>query len=208
MRKSVLIVCLLAFCANVFSQRQLSENEKAVFEQKIMAQSEKIETLQCAFVQEKTSALVAEKAVAKGVLLYQSSSALRWEYTEPTPSTLILNGNAAALLDKDGKKIGNDKLIKQLGNLIISVINGNGMKNSKQFSTALFETENHQILAALTPVQKRMKEFYQSIDLIIDPKTFLASEIILNEKTGDKTVIHLNNIKINERIDADKFAVK
>jgi outer membrane lipoprotein-sorting protein len=198
----------LAFCANIFSQKQLSEGEKAVFEQKIMEQSQKIETLQCAFVQEKTSALVAEKAVAKGLLWYQSPSALRWEYTEPTPSTLILNGNAAALLDKDGKKIGNDKLIKQLGNLIISVINGNGMKNSKQFSTDLFETENHQILVALTPVQKRMKEFYQSIELIIDKKTFLASEIILNEKTGDKTVIHLNNIKINERIDADKFAVK
>jgi outer membrane lipoprotein-sorting protein len=208
MKKYLLIICLSAIYVNIFSQKILSESEKAIFEQKIIEQSEKIETLQCTFVQEKTSVLVMEKSVARGVLLYQSPSALRWEYTEPTPSTLILNGNAAALQDKDGKKIGNDKMIKQLGDLIISVINGNGIKNSKQFSVNLFETENNQIMVVLTPVQKRIKEFYSSIELIIDKNTFLASEIIMNEKSGDKTVIHLNNIKINERIDADKFAIK
>ncbi|MDR2510880.1 MAG: outer membrane lipoprotein carrier protein LolA [Bacteroidales bacterium] len=210
MKKIICITILFSiFCGNVFSQngRKLTESEKQAFEQKMVEQSQKIKTLQCDFVQEKTSALVSEKAVAKGILLYQSPSMLRWEYTAPTPSTLILNGNNAALLNKDGKRVGNDKMIKQLGGLIISVINGDGIKNSKQFSTEVFETDS-QFRVVLSPVQKRLKEFYQSIELKIDKNTFLASEIILNEKSGDKTVIYLNNRKLNEKIDKEKFEIK
>jgi outer membrane lipoprotein carrier protein len=216
MKKVVYITVLLSIiCSGIAGQvrhdiegdRKLSDGEKQAFEQKMVEQSKNIKTLQCDFVQEKMSALMSEKAVAKGVLLYQSPSMLRWEYTEPTPSTLILNGNNAALLNKDGKRVGNDKMIKQLGKLIISMINGDGIKNSKQFSTEAFETDSR-FRVVLSPVHKRLKEFYQSIELKIDKNTFLASEIILNEKSGDKTVIYLNNRKLNEKIDTDKFAIK
>jgi outer membrane lipoprotein-sorting protein len=186
----------------------LSESEKPVFEQKMIDQFKQVKTLQCDFVQEKTSTLVAEKAVTKGILLYQSPSMLRWEYTAPTPSTLILNGNAAALCNKDGEKVGNDKMIKQLGKLIISIINGDGIKNSKQFSTEVFDAEGNQMLVVLTPVQKRIKEFYNSIELKIDKDTFLASEIIMNEKSNDKLAIYLSNIILNKEISQSKFAVK
>jgi outer membrane lipoprotein-sorting protein len=133
---------------------------------------------------------------------------LHWEYTAPAPSTLILNGNAAVLLDKEGKKVGNDKMIKQLGKLIISIINGEGIKNSKQFSTEIFEEEGRQMLVVLTPVQKRIKGYYSSIELQIDKSTLLASEIIMNEKSGDKMVIYLSNIVLNKEISQSKFVIK
>ncbi len=211
MKKTIIITLLLSvFCSSVFSQneRKLSKEEKVVFEQKMLEQSKKIKTLQCNFIQEKTSQLIADKAVSKGFLLYESPSKLRWEYAEPTVSTLILNGKNAVLLDKMGKPIGNVNMLKQLGNIIISMINGDGLQQNKQFSTEVFETDNKLILVVLTPVQKRMKEFYDSIELKIDQKTFLASEISMNEKSGDKMRIYFNNKKTNETISADKFAVK
>ncbi|MDR0828647.1 MAG: outer membrane lipoprotein carrier protein LolA [Prevotellaceae bacterium] len=202
-------ILFLMFCVNIFAQngKKLSESEKAIFEQKMVEQSKKIETLQCNFVQEKTSVLVAQKAVSKGIMLYALPSKLRWEYTEPTPSTLILNGQNAALLDKNGQKIGNDKAIKPLGNIIISMINGDGIKNNRQFSTEIYETDKH-FLIILTPIQKRLKEFYKNIELKIDKHTFLASEITMNEKSGDKMVISLINKKLNEKIDVSKFVIK
>ncbi|MDR1543578.1 MAG: outer membrane lipoprotein carrier protein LolA [Prevotellaceae bacterium] len=208
MRKVIFITILFSvICGNVFSQtgRKLSESEKQVFEQKMIAQSKKIKTLQCNFTQTKTSSLVTEKATAKGILLYHSPSALRWEYTEPTPSTLILNGDNATLLNKDGKKAGNEKMFKQLGGLIINAINGESLQNSKQFSTEIYEIFNSQILVVLTPVQKRLKEFYSTIELKIDAKTLLANEINLNEKSGDKTVISLTNKELNKEISQKKF---
>ena len=211
MRKTIYITILLSvFCGNIFSQngRKLTESERQVFEQKMVEHSRKIKTLQCIFVQEKTSTLVTEKAVAKGILLYQAPSMLRWEYTEPTPSTLILNGNDAVLLNKEGKKMGNEKMLKQLGGIIISMINGNGIAQNKQFSAEFYEIGSSQMLVVLTPIQKRLKDFYNKIELRIDLKTMLADSITLDEKTGDKTVISLTNKVLNKEILESKFDFK
>lgn len=211
MKKIIFItIAFSIFCGESFSQngRKLSESEKQAFEQKMIEHSKKIKTLQCTFVQEKTSTLVSEKAVAKGVLLYQSSSMLRWEYTEPTPSTLILNGNNAVLLDKNGQKTGNEKVLRQLADIIISMINGNGIAQNKQFFSEFYETDNAQILVVLTPIQKRLKDFYNKIELKIELKTMLANNITLDEKSGDKTVISLTNKVLNTEIPKGKFEIK
>ena len=209
MKKTIYLTILLSVvCGNIFSQngRKLTESERQVFEQKMVEHSRKIKTLQCAFVQEKTSTLVTEKAVAKGILLYQAPSMLRWEYTEPTPSTLILNGNDAVLLNKEGKKMGNEKMLKQLGGIIISMINGNGIAQNKQFSAEFYETGSSQMLVVLTPIQKRLKDFYNKIELRIDLKTMFADSITLDEKSGDKTVISLINKVLNVEILKSNFS--
>ena len=211
MKKTICITILFSICCgSIFSQdsRKLNESEKQVFEQKIIEQSKTIQTLQCAFVQEKISELVTEKAVAKGIMLYQLPSMLRWEYTEPTPSTLILNGNDAVLLDKNGNKAGNEKMLKQLGGIIISMINGNGIAQNKQFSSEFYEIDNAQMLVVLTPVQKRLKDFYDKIELKIELKTMLANGITLYEKSGDKMVISLKNTVLNAEIPQNKFEIQ
>jgi len=141
-------------------------------------------------------------------MLYQSPSMLRWEYTEPTPSTLILHGNDAALLDRDGKKMGSEKMLRQLGGIIVSMINGNGIAQNRQFSSEFFEIDNSQMLVVLTPAQRRLRDFYNKIELRIDLKTMLADSITLVESSGDKTVIILTNIVLNEEIPQSKFAIK
>ena len=211
MKKIIFTTILFSvFCGNISSQngRKLSENEKQVFEQKMIEQSKIITTLQCIFVQEKTSTLVSEKAVAEGIMLYQSPSMLRWEYIEPMPSILILNGNDAVLLDKNGKKISNEKMLKQLGSIIISMINGNGIAQNRQFSSECYELDNAQILVVLTPIQKRLKDFYNKIEMKINLKTMLANDITLDEKTGDKMIISLKNTVLNSEISQDKFAIE
>ena len=202
------IFLLFAIFGVSFSQnrQRISESDREVLEQRMIEKSKEIKTLQCVFVQEKTSKLVVEKAVAKGILLYQSPDAMRWEYTAPTPSTLILNGNNAVMLNKEGKKVGNAKMLKQLIYLIINAINGENIKNDKQFSREIYETDNAQILVVLTPVQKRLKEFYTSIELKIDSKTLLANEIVLNEKSGDNIVIFLINKELNKEISPTNFS--
>jgi len=210
MRRVICIIVLFSICCGTaFSQegRKLSESEKSAFEQKMTDRLKEIKTLQCDFVQEKVSDLVTEKAVSKGILLYQYPLMLRWEYQHPTPSTLILNANNAVLLNKDGKKTGNSRMIKQLGGLIIGLINGDGIKDSKKFSTDVFETDS-QIWIVFTPVQKQLQEYFKSIELKIDKSTLLSPEIVMNEKTGDKTVIYMDNKILNKEIPQSKFMVK
>lgn len=212
MRKTICITILFSVISgNIFSQngRKLNENEKQVFEQKMTEQLQNIKTLQCDFVQEKTSLLVIEKAVANGIMMYQSSSMLRWEYTQPTPSTLILSGNNAVLLDKNGERIGNESMLRQLGGIIISMINGNGIaQQNRQFSSEIYELNNAQMLVVLTPVQRRLRDFFNKIEMTIDLKTMLADNITLEEKLGDKMVIFLTNKVLNSEIPQSKFAIR
>jgi len=209
MKRTIFITILFSMvCGTVFSQtgKKLSESERQIFEQKMVEQSQKITTLQCTFVQEKTSTLVSGKATAKGILLYQSPSMLRWEYSEPTVSTLILNGNNAILLNKNGQKTGNEKMLKQLGGIIISMINGDGIVKNMQFTAEFYELDNTQTLIVLFPLQKRLKDFYNKIEIKIETKTMLANSVIFYEKSGDKMVISFANKVLNAEIAQSKFS--
>ena len=211
MKKLIFMAILfLAFSGSVFPQngRNLSESERKKFEQEMIDRSREIKTLQCAFVQEKTSALFSEKAVSRGNLYYQSPNALRWEYTAPGISTLILNGNNAVLLGENDEISGNERVLRELGGIIISLINGNGIAQNRQFTTAFYAMENDQMRVILTPVQRRLKDFFNTIEMNIDVKTMLADEIVLNEKSGDKTTISLTNKELNKEISSSMFTIK
>jgi len=205
---SWMVVCgMAARYVHAMDGRQLEGNEKVSFEQSMIEQTDKLHTLQCSFIQEKNSTVVTEKAVAKGMLFYQASSMLRWEYNEPTASALILNGKDAVLLDKDGKPQGNTSMLGQLGSIIIAMVSGNGLKDSKQFSTMVYDCEKY-YRVILSPMQKRLKHLYVSIEVTIDKTSWLASEIVMNEKSGDKTIIIFKDAVVNKAIDGNKFKVK
>ena len=208
-----LLFAILLFSSiygSVFPQaaQNPGESERKDFEQIMIDQLKTIKTLQCAFVQEKTSTLVKDKAVSKGNLFYQFPNALRWEYTDPSISTFILNGNNAVLFGKNDEKLGNEKMLKQLGVIIISLINGNAIAQDKQFKTAFYEVENDLIKIVLTPVTKRLKDYFTTIEMDIDVNTLLANEIVLNEKSGDKTIISLTNKEVNNEIPSSVFKIK
>ena len=98
-------------------------------------------------------------------------------------------------------------MIKQLGGLIISLINGDGIKDTKKFTTEIFEMDS-QYNIIFTPVQKRLQDFCKSIELKIDKNTLLSPEIVLNEKSGDKTIIYMNDKILNKEIPQSRFKVK
>ena len=52
-----------------------------------------------------------------------------------------------------------------------------------------------------------MKQMFQKIVLHFNKKTTTVSVVELVEKNGDNTVIELNNIQINSKIDAKFFTV-
>jgi len=125
-RLSVVIVAMLsATVVSAQKPRKLTDTQRRQFEKEFIAKSKEIASLQCGFTQTKTSVLVAGSAVSKGNMYYSSPSMLAWEYVAPIKSVLVVNGKQTQLLDNNGKSVGNSQAIKQLGSLIINMINGN-----------------------------------------------------------------------------------
>lgn len=205
-----LLFCILFIISGLQGQtnNKMSEEQLREFEQQFISKSKDVSTLQCTFTQTKTSTLVAQNTVSKGVMFYKKPSMLVWEYVKPTKSTLVLNGKNAYLLNDKGKAVGNNRVIRQLGEMIINLVNGNSMMtNSKVFKVEAYESRNNMALFELTPIQKRLKDYYQKITIKIDRKTLIATEIVMLEKSGDSITILLHNMQINKEIADSKFII-
>jgi Outer membrane lipoprotein-sorting protein len=195
---------LLFFSSFAQELREFSNSEKTEIAKNLLSKSEQILSLQCNFVQEKTSSLVSEKSVSQGILQFKNPEFLRWEYTSPNVISLICNGKDVALINDKGEK-RDAKTFRQLGEFITSAINGKGLLDNKNFAVAYFEFDKQFILLRLTPINKRLKAFYEKIEMKIDSNTGLAHEITMCEVSGDKTVITLKNHKANIEILDSKF---
>ncbi|MDL2262297.1 outer membrane lipoprotein carrier protein LolA [Bacteroidales bacterium OttesenSCG-928-I21] len=203
-----LLITILYFTTNAQTSeyKPVSENRKKEIETELLKASKNLKDLECSFVQEKSSKLISETAKSEGILAYKAPSLLRWEYIKPIKFALILNENIY-FKNENGVSENTNKLFKQMINLIVTTINGQNLIDSKNFKTDYFENTKHKetILVKLTPIAKRLKEMYTTIKIKINTSDFLASEIIMEEKTGDVMTITFVEKKINTNISEKSF---
>ncbi len=78
--------------------------------------------------------------------------------------------------------------------------------DTKSFKTTI--TENAaEYVATLVPQKKEMKQMFKKIVLHFNKKQGVVVRVDMYEKNNDTTVITLENIKKNTKIDAKTFAV-
>ena len=183
------VYCLLF---TVLAAQGLSE-QKII--QKMTASAEKIKTVQCNFTQTKQSKLLKEAQVSKGKMLCQQPDKLRWEYTSPRPSTLVLEGNEARLL-KGTDQGTKSKFIGGMARMIMNSVAGKCLTDSKTFSVTTKEMPTEYV-ATLVPQKKDMKRLYSKLILHYNIKQETVTGVELHEKNGDKTLIELHDIRIN-----------
>ena len=157
-----------------------------------------MKTLSANFTQEKTSTLFTEKMVQKGVFCYQSPKQLRWEYKSPKALTLLFNDTKVTVLTDKGAINNPNKMLNEMGKMIINTINGTNMSDNDNFDISyLKNNQDGSYIAVLNPTNKKIKANYSSIRVILNGKNYLAEKVILNESNGDVTTITFSNMKIN-----------
>ena len=186
----------------------LTGTEKTNIEKKIATVAKTRTSLQCKFEQNKLSILLTDEYLSTGKLYYKAPDCLRWEYTKPNKYLLIFNKDNAYIEDEKGVVVAN-KMLKQLGNFIISTINGNSLIENGNFKIEYYEEQPKKniIIVKLTPINKRLKEMYASIQISISLSDCLAYKIVMEEKSGDVTKIMLSDKKINEQLPQNLFLI-
>ena len=203
MRRYLLI--LFACIAPIIAMAQ-SEQEIIA---KINAQSAKMKTLSCDFVQTKHMKMLNNKFVSKGKMHYSQPDKLRWEYLTPYSYTflmneskgLIKNNNRADIID-----INQNKMFKEISRLMMNSIVGESLNNKRDFAVAIRESEKLYI-ATLTPLEREMKQMWSKILLYFDRTTLNVVKVEMVERAGDYTVIELKNVALNSEIKAEVFAI-
>ncbi len=208
MKKLLLSIIFVAFGLMVSAQTQLSESQTQEVIRQLSQVASTMQSMQCRFVQEKTSTMLAEPSVAEGTMHYAAPDRMRWEYTTPYAFALIVNGERIVKVT-DGKAEvleGNaGRMYQGMVNLIIGSASGKKLFDTTVFDIVFYD-DNGFWRADMTPKRRDMKRMFSQLVFRFDKKTNGISRVEFVSANGDITSIRFEEIKVNEAIGDDVFA--
>ena len=199
--------CCLWLSAQTLKKATEAEAQAMVAE--ISKTAASIRTLTCNFTQVKTLSFLNDKMTSQGRMCYDASGKLRWEYTSPYTYTFILNGQQVHIQSAKNRQtidIRQSRLFQGIAQVMMNSVTGRNLTSNKDFACT-FYTQGDVWVADLVPQRKEMKQMFSTIRLRFDSKRRMVSQVEMNEKRGDVTVITLKDIKTNETINQNLFAL-
>ena len=175
------VCCLLSFS---MMAQGLSEQEII---QKMSAAAEKIKTVRCDFTQTKHTKMLKGEQVSKGKMSCELPDKLRWEYISPKASAIVM----------DGTSTPTQRNWRGAATLIMNSVTGKSLTDGKAFQVSAKEMQTEYV-ATLVPLRKDLKRMYSKLVLHFNIKQSTVTEVELHEKNGDRTIIELHDIHINE----------
>lgn len=168
-----------------------------------------MQSLECDFTQTKYISLMNDKMVSVGRMVYRQSNRLRWEYSSPYSYIFILNGSSVTL--KSGAKtdvidIRTNRIFSEIARIMMNSVTGKCLTDSTEFKVSI-SADSREYVARLTPQKKEIKQMFSSIVLHFDRTAEIVQTIELHEKSGDRTIIELKNIKKNRTVNEELFTV-
>ena len=208
-KKAVFILLLALLSTSVWAQNEkpLTEAESQKVISALTQAASSMQTLQCRFVQEKTSSMLAEPSIAKGTMHYASPDRMRWEYTEPYAFALVVNGEQITKVT-DGKAETLDgkssRMYQGMVSLIMGSASGKKLFDASVFDVALYD-DNEFWRAEMTPKRRDMKRMFSQLVFRFDKKTNGISRVEFKDAGGDVTSIRFEDMKLNEVMDDNVF---
>ena len=205
--KRLLFLILILSHIIPLSAQQLTEEQ---IKQKVNQTASAMKTMQCDFVQTKHLKMLNNDFVSHGKMYYQQSNKLRWEYTSPYSYTFILNNDQVLLKNKqrnDLIDIKQNKLFREIVRIMMSSVVGNCLADDKNYKVSI-ATIGNEWIATLLPQRKDMKQMFQKLVLHFHAKKSVVNTVELYDKNGEKTIIELKNIRINETIHPHMFVIQ
>ena len=166
-----------------------------------------MQSMQCRFVQEKTSTMLAEPSVAQGTMHYAALDRMRWEYTDPYAFALVVNGDRIVKVT-DGKAEVLEGNAGRMYQGIVSIVMGSA-SGKKLFDTSTFDVAIYDDgalwKAQMTPKRRDMKRMFSQLVFRFDKKTNGIDRVEFVGSNGDVTSIRFEEIILNEAIGEEKF---
>ena len=203
MKKLLLSILFVAFGLMVSAQTQLSESQTQEVIRQLTQVASTMRSMQCRFVQEKTSSMLAEPSVAEGTMHYAAPDRMRWEYTAPYAFALVVNGERLVKVTEGKAEVleGNaGRMYQGMVNLIIGSASGKKLFDTTVFDIVFYD-DNGFWRADMTPKRRDMKRMFSQLVFRFDKKTNGISRVEFVSANGDITSIRFEEIKVNEAVD-------
>ena len=201
-RKLILLVSVLLLLT---VQPALAESLND-FLTKVEAKAAGTRAFACDFRQERRLAIFAKPVVFSGKLYLSRPDQLRWEFTTPIASLLILDG-------KTGRRCGEgspasefnlerDPVMRLVAGQLRTWTNGNYRDLLGDFVLELGAGPS----LILKPRQKGLASFLNRIVVAFDPDSLQPVRVEIHEEGGDRTVISFSAYRLNPALAPELFS--
>ena len=207
MKKPLLSIVFFALGLMVSAQTQLPENQSQEVMALLTDAAASMHTMQCRFVQEKTTSMLAEPSVSEGVMCFVAPDKMRWEYIKPYAFALIVNGERIVKVTGGKSEVleGNSSRIYQgIVNIIMGSATGKKLFDASVFDVVLYDEEAFW-KAEMTPKRRDMKRMFSQLVFRFGKATNVISRVGLIGSNGDVTEIRFEEMRLNEAIPKEMF---
>lgn len=174
------------------------------------ASSKSVTTLAGEFSQRNKIKLFKQELKSKGRLFFRTPRQIRWEYLEPDPSTLILDGQKATLASPGAAPrvfdLAEDATMRAIFDQLLLWLGPGSLEHARaDYDLSAGGTAEQPALTLTPKPSSPIAKAFQKIELRLDGKSWLLHSILLTEKSGDEKEITFQRLERNAKLPADAF---
>ncbi|MBR4584428.1 MAG: outer membrane lipoprotein carrier protein LolA [Bacteroidales bacterium] len=199
MKRITLIIIALVASISCFAQ----SNDEIMA--KLTQAAASMKSMQCNFTQNKTMSMLAEPTVSKGRMCYVSPDKMKWEYTDPYPFAIKVNGDKMTKV-ADGKEEILDtknRMYQGMMKIIMSSATGKNLFDKSTFDVTISSDGNFW-RADMKPKKSDMKRMFSTMTFYFEKKRDIINKVVLTEANGDNTTIQFTDIILNANTETCK----
>ena len=168
-----------------------------------------LKTMQADFQQTKVITLLDEQEAAAGRVLLQVPGRLRWDYTRPQPSVLLIKDGRFSRYFPGSKQLFRG-MAKGEADLLVGFGPGAAPLDEKYEVTLIGDEAVGELRTHVLDLRPRAgrEGLFASIRLWVDARRYVPVQTRLTEPTGDHTTIRFEHVRLNERLARDAFELK
>jgi outer membrane lipoprotein-sorting protein len=177
---------------------------------KVDAASKHVETLVGQFTQHNRVKLFKQELTSKGLVYFKKPRQIRWEYTEPDPSVMILDGNKATLRSPGSAPqefdLDKDATMRAIFEQLLTWLGPGSLEHARDdYEMAAGGTREAPTLTLTPKATSAVGKAFGKIELRLDGKSYIMRSILLVEKNGDEKEIVFTHLQRNGKLPADAF---
>jgi outer membrane lipoprotein carrier protein len=178
---------------------------------RVKLEQSQLKTMEARFTQQQESSMLTAPEASKGLFSYAAPDKVRWEYTSPSPITVVIHGDEMTTWYRDLKRAETLK-VGRYSNQIFKYLGASGSLDTllEYFTVRLKlpEKKGDGYRLELDPKYARISKRLKSMTLWIDDETFGPQRLKYVEPGGDSVEYTFTDIKRNVPIPGDRFALK
>jgi outer membrane lipoprotein-sorting protein len=158
-----------------------------------------VRSVEADFVQKKELAILARPLVSRGKFFFQSPDSLRWEYTEPVRSVLLLHGGETSKFVKENGQMREVRSMAGQGlALILTEMTGWLDGDFSDTDTFTVQRTRGKNLIRLIPRKPGLQKIINEIDLVPGNQPGLLRSVTIVEGRDATTILTFHHVRLNQ----------